>query len=144
MSCCNNKKVMAQPQKKIVTENYHNNRFNPFNFNAEASTYTIDGNTYYAAPWPMMRTDYDNALQQTFSTAGIPDFLNFTSVEGAPGWGPDITQAPIAPVTAAPARFGQNALDMRNNKMMMINSPPNTMMRQENRKSIFKGRVSMY
>jgi hypothetical protein len=55
-----------------------------------------------------------------------------------------MTQAPVAPVTAAPARFGQTAMDMRNNKMMMVNSPPNTMMKKENRKSIFKGRVSMY
>jgi len=79
MSQCQNCQFnkIASPQRRQI-ENY-TNKFSPTNYDEAKNTYTI-GDGYYAPPWPARRTEYDIKLQNKFSTAGIPDFLNYKGV----------------------------------------------------------------
>ena len=75
MSCCQNKRL----------NNIQDGNIEPFrlplaqNYDIEDQTYTNPASTYYAAPWPMDRTQYDANLQAKLNTSNIPDFLNYTS-----------------------------------------------------------------
>ena len=75
MSCCNNK------NKNMVSENYEysGNYHHPLDYDVERQTYTIDNASYYAPPWPATRTTFDMNLQTKFSTAAVPDYINYSS-----------------------------------------------------------------
>jgi len=120
MSCCQN----ANAQNKILgIENFH--LFNPNDYDKEDQTYTIDGKAYYAPPWPAERTKYDMGLQGQFSTVGIPDFLNYTSLVN-----------PVQPVKPVPVPVTV----LQSGKSLML-APA---MQKINRKSIFTGRYDSY
>jgi hypothetical protein len=140
MSCCQN----ANAQNKLLRmENFQ--LLNPNDYDIQSQTYTIDGKAYYAPPWPAERTKFDMGLQGQFNTAGIPDFLNYSSddqVQPKPVQPKPVTpmmptfapvMPPIPPMmpTFAPVMpEEQSAMNVRGQKI--------------NRKSIFTGRYDSY
>ena len=52
--------------------------FNPNDFHTQGQTYQQVPGAYFAPP-PIMRTEFDINASRVFSTAGIPDYLNYTN-----------------------------------------------------------------
>ena len=83
MSCCQNNTGTTTPAMRNIEGFECRQKYNPNDFTKEVNTYVVNKKQYYAPPWPTQRTVFDSGLQSKFTTASIPDFLNYSSSAGA-------------------------------------------------------------